>query len=138
MKIKSRQYARLIYELEQDLANQPKEETEKAMKYLARIIIRNRDQKKLPEIINYFYLYRRKKEGIIKGVVFSKEKLEEDVLKRIREILARRQATVAKKVLLKNEEKKEIKGGLLIYAEDEIIDASLAGKINQLAAMLLK
>jgi F0F1-type ATP synthase delta subunit len=102
------------------------------------MIIRNRDQKKLSKIINCFQVYRREKDGIIEGTVFSRKKLKNDIIRQLKKDLAQRRELVAEKIDLKNEERSDLKGGLLIYAGGEIIDASLAGRLHRLAEVLRK
>ncbi|MFO7806857.1 MAG: F0F1 ATP synthase subunit delta [Candidatus Moraniibacteriota bacterium] len=133
MKITSKQYAKFL----SDISRRKDEEQDVLLKKIAKVIKKNRDEKKVKEIEKIFNDIEKRESGILEAIVYSGEKLNKDQLDVIKEKLAKKKNVSKNKVEISNVLDKRIKGGLLIKAENEIFDGTLDGKLKQLRKALV-
>lgn len=77
-----------------------------------------------------------KKEGRLKATIKTKSKLKQPQEEDIKNFLKKRYK--AKEVILEKKEDEKLYGGIKIEIKDEIIDATLSTRINQLQNYLIK
>jgi F-type H+-transporting ATPase subunit delta len=132
MKISAKQYARLIFEEVKGLGEK---QIGEALKKVAALVKKNRDEKKLKQIVTELNNIIKTTEGVIEGEVVSTKKLGEEMTV-IKEKLADKYETEPEKVKLKNIVDKTIKGGIIIKAENDILDGSILNKLSRLRERL--
>lgn len=87
----------------------------------------------LPEIEQQFERFRRRAENRLKVQVVSAVALDEVQREQMKAALAKR---FQKSIEMSNEVNEDLLGGAIIYAGDTVIDGSLRGRLNDLAAQL--
>ena len=87
----------------------------------------------LPQATVLFRQFREKEEKRLSVKVVSAVPLDEGQASRLREALARRFEC---EIELDNEINKDVIGGAVVYAGDQVIDGSLRGKLEKLSATL--
>jgi len=145
MRITDKQYAQTLYDLTDGKTNP---EIEKAVVDFARYIYRNRKLKLADKIIEQFGKVYNQKKGIVEAEVVTAQKLESSLAHKVESYIkekylaypayrtGRRQAGQAKEVILKNVIDKSVRGGLIIKVEDEVIDGSVKGKLEELRKVI--
>lgn len=87
----------------------------------------------LPQISCLFGQFREEAEQRMSVKVISAVPLDEDQAGRLKEALSRRMEC---EIELENEIDKDVIGGAVVYAGDQVIDGSLRGKLEKLSASL--
>jgi F-type H+-transporting ATPase subunit delta len=87
----------------------------------------------LPQISSLFSQFREEAEQRMSVKVISAVPLDEDQAGRLKEALSRRMEC---EIELENEIDKDVIGGAVVYAGDQVIDGSLRGKLEKLSASL--
>jgi F-type H+-transporting ATPase subunit delta len=87
----------------------------------------------LPQVANLFSQLREEAENRLSVKVVSAVALNEEQAGRLQESLSRR---LECEIELDNEIDKDVIGGAVIYAGDQVIDGSLRGKLERLTASL--
>ena len=87
----------------------------------------------LPQITDLYRQLREEAEQRLRVRVVSAIPLDEDQAGRMREALARRFDC---EIELENEIDKEVIGGAVVYAGDQVIDGSLGGRLDKLSTSL--
>ena len=126
MKITPKQYALLLLDLE-------KEGVEKVSK----IVLRNKDTKKMAMIEQAYLNLKSKQAGVIDAEVVTTQELPEEQLEIIKEKLSVRYNTDKKNIKISTLIDKDLRGGIVIRAANEVIDASVRSRINQIKKSLL-
>jgi len=87
----------------------------------------------LPQVTGLFHQLREEAESRLSVKVVSAVPLDEEQAGRLREALSRRMEC---EIELDNEIDKDVIGGAVIYAGDQVIDGSLRGKLQKLSTSL--
>jgi F-type H+-transporting ATPase subunit delta len=135
MKITVDQYAKLLYEAEKTT---DKKEKKALLKGVADLIKKNRDIRKMDKIENRFKILRKKESGLWEGEIVSRRKLEDKQVEAVKKAIAKEKDISEKSIELINTVDSELKGGLVIKLENEILDGSIDGKIRRIKEALAK
>lgn len=133
MKITIIQYATTLYELTQD---RNKSEIDSIAKKFTALLIKNGQLKMARKIIEKFNGIYNQKNGIIEAEVATARKLESSQMHKVESFI--KEKYKAKKVVINNKINESIKGGIIVKVGDEVIDASISGKLKRLASSLEK
>lgn len=133
MKITTAQYAKA---LEASVENKSNEEIVGMVSNFLKVLKRNNQLKLAGKIMEKFSALYDFKNDIVEATVMSARELDEKSLKEVEEFVAKKYE--AKKVILKTQVKKEIKGGMILRVGDEMFDASISKKINDLKSILIR
>ncbi len=133
MKIVAKQYAQTLYEL---IENKPEKEVPGVIFNFVKQIAKNNNLKIAEKIIEKFNEIYNRENGIIEAEVTSREELRSKVRTKVRTYVSNK--CKAKKVILINKVDGSIKGGIVVRVGDEVLDASVAGKLNDLRNILTK
>ncbi len=133
MKITASQYATTLYELTQ---NKNKSEINVVVKKFTEQLIKNRKNKLSVKIIEKFSGIYNQKNGIVEAEITSREVLSNELRNKVSNYVSTKYK--AKEVILNNKIDESIKGGMIIKVGDEILDASVAGKLKKLESILIK
>ncbi len=98
-----------------------------------RVIVENDRLPVIPDIFEEFIILKNEDENIINAEIVSAEKLPSDELVRLNNFLNDKYQA---KVNVVNTIDQDILGGIIIKTPNEVIDASIKGKIDELAAVL--
>ena len=131
MKISAGQYAKTLFELTE---GRTRAEIDGVVANFVRTISRNNQAKLVPAVIEKFSVLWNKKEGIVEAEVTSANGLKESEIKKIEIFIKERYQ--AKKVVLENKLNPEIKGGFVLKVGDEMIDGSIAKKLQSMKRVL--
>lgn len=133
MKISPTQYATTLYELTQD---KNKSEVDSVAKKFIEMLAKNNQLKIAGKIIEKFSGIYNQKNGIVEAGVVSREVLNNELSNKVSNYVSNKYK--AKEVVIKNKIDENIKGGIIIKIGDEILDASVAGRLNSLKNILTK
>ncbi len=131
MKISAKQYAQALYELTLE-----KSETEVnvVVEKFVKELVKNNNVKLASKIIDKFQeIYNRENEIVVASVT-SAEKLDKIQMERIEKYLLGKYK--ARQVVLNNDVKLEIKGGIILRVGEDILDESIVKKVNNLKTFL--
>ena len=131
MKITTKQYAQTLFELTQ---NKSDGEVDSVVKKFAELLKKNRQLKALPGVIGKFLDIYNKENGIIEADIAVINKLNEQQIESIENFLKKRYS--AKEVVLKIKVDKNIKGGIVIKVNGEVLDGSMARQLQELRKVL--
>ncbi|PIP73636.1 MAG: hypothetical protein COW88_01340 [Candidatus Lloydbacteria bacterium CG22_combo_CG10-13_8_21_14_all_47_15] len=134
MKITPVQYARALYEYTR--GRHEKEELSDIVGVFAAIVRRNRDGRLFRKIISAFKDIFTEADGIITALVQTKISLSEQEKLKVERAITR--IFGGKSSDIRYTENHGIKGGVVIKTKNKMIDASIAGKLKQLQAVLDK
>ena len=133
MKITATQYAKA---LEASMDNKSNEEISGMVSNFLKVLQKNNQMKLAGSIVKKFSEIYDKKNGTVSATVTSANALDEKMLKEVEKFVAGKYA--AKKVVLKNIIRKDIKGGIILQVGDEMVDASVGRKISDLKTILIR
>jgi len=133
MKISVNQYAKVLYELTE---NKKQSEVDSVLTNFLKVLKKNNQMKLANKIVEKFSEIYDAKNGIVAATVTSANKLDEKSVKEVENFIAKKYE--AKKVVLSQKVKKEIKGGIILQIGDEMVDASVIRKVNDLKAILIR
>ena len=120
--LSARQYAKVLFEITQDLQ---KKDLEEAVQKFIEMVVQNHAEKKLAEILNEFERYSKKMDGYVEMEVSSAFPLTEALKKNINEIFGgKTEMTVT--------EDASLLGGVVIKTENKIFDASLKTQLQKM------
>ena len=131
MKITSKQLAQTLYALTD---GKSESEAEKVIADFARYIYKERKLKLADKIVEQFGKIYNQKKGIIEAEVVSMSKLEGSQVHKVKSFV--KEKYQAKEVVLKNVVDGNIKGGMIIRVGDEVVDGSVAGRLEELKKKL--
>jgi F-type H+-transporting ATPase subunit delta len=132
MKISPKQYAQVLYDITD---GKSKTEAEKTVADFARYLGKDRKTKLAGKIIEqYAKIYNKEKE-IVDVVVSSQKKLTEPETQKIKKFIKGKYD--AKEVILENMIDEKIIGGIVVRVGDELMDASMRGKLEELRKILV-
>lgn len=131
MKISIKQYAQVLYEL---TLKKSESEVNIVVEKFVKELAKNNNIKLASKIVDKFQEIYNKNNGIIVAQVTSASSLDKGYLEKIEKYLIGKYK--ADKVILNNEVKSEIKGGVILRVEDEIIDASITNQLRNLKVSL--
>lgn len=131
MKISIKQYAQALYEM---TLNKSEVESGAIVENFVKELAKNNQLKLMPKIVEKFEQIYNENNGIVVAKVTSASSLDKNHLDRIEKYLADKYR--AKKVILNNEIKPEIKGGVVLRVGDDLIDASITNQLRNLKASL--
>lgn len=100
---------------------------------LLQALIRNRRLAIVPQIRALYEDLRREHEGILEAIIVSALPIADDQLK---ELIARLEARHQRKVSVQVEIDPQLIGGVKIAVGDKVIDATVRGKLEAMAAAL--
>ncbi|EKE22238.1 MAG: hypothetical protein ACD_7C00017G0003 [uncultured bacterium] len=132
MKISTKQYAQVLYDLTR---KKSEAEVNIVVEKFVKELAKNNNVKLASKIVDKFQEIYNRENGIIEASVTSAEKLDKIQMERIEKYLLDKYK--AEKVMLSNEIRKEIKGGIILRVGDEIIDGSVTNLLRSLKIKLL-
>ena len=100
-----------------------------------RLILRNGRAEILPEISRLFEEMKERDEGVLEANIVSAFPLDEDQLK---ELTAKLESRFKRKILPRASVDSELIGGAVVRVGDEVLDGSVRGKLEAMAAALTK
>ncbi|OGI25660.1 MAG: ATP synthase F1 subunit delta [Candidatus Moranbacteria bacterium RBG_13_45_13] len=133
MHVTPKQYAQTLYDLTD---GQSKPQVEKAVADFALHMYRERKLKLADKIIEQFGKIYNKEKNIVEAELTTRKKLDEPELKKIRNYVKEKYG--AKEVVLKNIVDEGIGGGIVLKVGDEVMDGSVAGRLEELKKVLVK
>jgi F-type H+-transporting ATPase subunit delta len=133
MKITTAQYAKSLYEA---TAEKSEQEVAGVVKNFLQVVIRNRQKKMLPKILEKFSEIWNKNNSTVDAEVTSKFKLDGEQILKIEKFIKEKYA--AQNVNLKKTLDEKVMGGIIVKVENEITDISLAGRLMSLKNRLSK
>lgn len=98
-----------------------------------RLLVENNRLALLPEIARLFEEIKVTEEGVIKAHIVSAFELSPE---QIATLVARLKTRFGREVIATQEVDPDLIGGVVIHVGDEVLDASVRGKLNALAATL--
>ena len=131
MKISVNQYAKSLYEVTKE---KTQSEIDGFVVNFLKVLKKNNQMRLAKKIVEKFSAIYDAKNGIIEATITSATELNEKSLKEVEGFIVKKYS--AKKVILKNIVKKEIKGGIILQVGDEMLDASVSRKIDDLRNVL--
>lgn len=134
MNISPLQYARLLLHIEQEVHNE--KEREQRTQRLAKILLKNKDQKKLAAIERAYSSEKVKISGEILISVTSATELSGDEKEKIKAEICSSFDISREKAILENEVDRDLIGGIIIRIGNEVIDGSLRTKIKKISQSL--
>ncbi|HBI17590.1 MAG TPA: ATP synthase F1 subunit delta [Candidatus Moranbacteria bacterium] len=132
MKISTKQYAEVLYDL---TLGKSEAEVNIVVEKFIKELVNGNQIKSASKIIEKFEKIYNKNNGIIEASVTSAEKLDKSQMEKIEKYLLDKYK--AKQVVLNNEVKPEIKGGIILRVEDEILDGSILNQLRSLKSKLI-
>ena len=133
MKITVNQYGQLLEEI---IALPSAESQDEALKKLAKVILRNKDQKKFFKIAAAWEKIAQKKAGIVKGEIVWAGDSSQEKEEWVKRIIEEKEQQLGKKIALTVEKDEKLLGGLKLKIGDLVWDASWRKKIFQLSEQL--
>ncbi len=133
MKISATQYAKTLYDLTE---GKEKSQVDAIAKKFTEFLIKNGQLKLAGKIIEKFGEIYNQKNGIIEAEITSREMLSNELRNKVSNYVSNKYK--AKEVVLENKIDESIKGGIVIKAGNEILDASIAGKLRELKSILAR
>lgn len=100
---------------------------------LLRLLVENKRLAALPEIARLFEEMRAAEEGVLEARIVTAYELTPQQLA---ELVSRLEARFGRKVQATQEVDPSLIGGVIIHAGDEVLDASVRGRLAELAATL--
>lgn len=135
MRINSKQYARLIFELADNLSE---EGLLASLKKVAKIIVKNRDEKKISKIADELFALIKKQEKALEIKITTARPLNQKNLNYFKNVLAqRRKINSDNDLKLETIIDKRIKSGIIIQINNEIWDNSLRNRLQKISANLI-
>lgn len=135
MRINSKQYARLIFELADNLSE---EGLLASLKKVAKIIVKNRDEKKISKIADELLALIKKQEKVLEIKITTARPLNQKNLNYFKNVLAqRRKINSDNDLKLETIIDKRIKSGIIIQINNEIWDNSLRNRLQKISANLI-
>lgn len=135
MRINSKQYARLIFELAGNLSE---EGLLASLKKVAKIIVKNRDEKKISKIADELLALIKKQEKALEIKITTARPLNQKNLNYFKNVLAqRRKINSDNDLKLETIIDKRIKSGIIIQINNEIWDNSLRNRLQKISANLI-
>jgi len=133
MKITTAQYAKSLYEA---TAEKSEQEVDGVVKNFLQVVIKNRQKKMLPKIMEKFSEMWNKNHSTVDAEVISRSELTADQILKIEKFIKEKYAV--SNVNLKKTLDAKLMGGIIVKAENEITDISLAGRLSSLKNRLSK
>ena len=133
MRVSPKQYAQSLYELTDGKSDQ---EITKSISSFVVFLNRSRRLKLSSKIIDHYSKIYNDKKGIVEVEIISRKKIEEDLLKKVKNYL--KEKYQAKEIVLNNALDPEIKGGFILKVGDEVMNNSISGKLDSLKKVLTK
>jgi len=131
VKITAAQYAQALYELTKD---KPENELGVVVEKFVQDLRDKRLLNRYEEIIRKFVKIYNKENGIIEAKAVTSRSLDDKLVERLK--VAVKDRYRAKDVELEVLTDDEVKGGVRIIAGEEILDASIAGRLRKLKKTL--
>ncbi len=132
-KISTNEYAEILFEITHDKSGK---ELEKALKVFTSYLSRNKSLGKFEEIKKSFVSLVDGKHGVVRGKIFTAQKLHRDELSEISKSLEK--TFNAKEIILEEIEDDKLVAGWKIRTENYLIDGSVRGRIDKLGLVLTK
>ena len=132
MKINSKQYAQALYELTKD---KPTDKVDIIIGKFVNNLKKNGFLRKTENIIKKFTEIYNKENKVITAKIFTSRKMEDENVKKITKII--KEKYQVREVELEMTIDKDLKGGIKIIIREEIIDNSIAGRLEKLRKELV-
>ena len=133
MKISTLQYASTLFDLTE---NKSQEEVLDVVSKFAEQLKKDGQLKNADKIMEKFSDLYNSKNDIVVAQITTSQKVESLNVKEIEQFVQRKYG--AKKVELKIVVDENIKGGIIIRVDDEVMDASVGGQLEKLRKELIK
>lgn len=133
MKVTALQYAKSLYE---SAAGKSRSEVDALIGNLAKILVRNRQQKLLAKIAADFSVIHDRQVGRIEVEVTTQTNLGKEAQERVVEFV--RQKYSAKEVAIRSVLDEKLGGGMIVRVGDEVLDGGIARQLEELRNNLAK
>lgn len=133
MKISKSQYAEALYD---SVHGKSQSEINEILANFVKVLAKNNQIKNVKSIIEKFSEVWNKKEGIVEAEVVSREKLDGDLKFEMEKYIKKKYNT--KNVEIVEKIDKDIKGGIIIKVQDEVLDGSISKQLKNLKNNLSK
>jgi len=127
MKASVKQYAQALFDLSQ---GKDEKEIAKVIKDFAKLLVEHNQVAKLDRIVSHFSLLWNRENSIVEAEIVSASELDKKVVRLLEEYV--KEVSQAKDVNISSTEDKNILGGVVIKYGDNIFDASLRTRLNEL------
>ena len=131
MKVSTTDYAKTLYEMTK---GKSQGEIDGIVSDFAKFLLKKRQAGKIAKIADKFSQIWNKENGVIDCEILSVEKLEQSVLDDIKNRV--KEKYQAQTVNIENMIDKDLKGGIVIRVGDEMLDASITGRLMGLKKQL--
>jgi len=132
MKITTNQYAKSLYEM---TAGKSKREIDGVAGNFIKFLIKNRQKKMFPKIIQRFSEIWNNENGVVETEVITSRTNDQGTMNSIEKFI--KDKYQAKEVIFKNKVDSNIKGGIIIKIGDEVLDGSIATQLKELKQKLI-
>jgi F-type H+-transporting ATPase subunit delta len=132
MKITPKQYAQVLYDLTD---GKSKSEIERSVADFACHIYKEGELKLADKIIGQFSKIYDRKNGIVEASIATAEKISDSTEKKLKDYIEKKYN--AKKTILNNIVDESIKSGFVLRVGDEVMDGSVAGRLEELRKILV-
>ncbi|MDO8240396.1 MAG: ATP synthase F1 subunit delta [Candidatus Moranbacteria bacterium] len=133
MKITVTQYAKSLYEAIKD---KPQIEVDLVVTNFLKLLQKNGQMKLAKKVSEKFSAIWNKEQGVVEAEVITRYKIQDTMTKEIEKFIKEKYS--AKEVVIKNVVDEKIQGGVIIKVGDELLDASVAGMLENLKKELAK
>lgn len=133
MKITAAQYAKSLYE---SVSDKSRSEVDALVGNLARILVRNRQQKLLSKIVAEFSAIHDRQTGIVEAEVTTQTSLDKEARERVIKFIKEKYS--AKEVVIRNILDEKLGGGMIVRVGDEVLDGGIARQLEELRNNLAK
>lgn len=131
MKFTAEKYARVLYDITD---GKSEDEISSAISSFVSILKENEDLAIYKEITKRFESLWKEKKSVVEAEVISASDLDESRISDIKEFL--KEKYKKKNSIVKIVKDSSVVGGFIIRVEDEVIDASISGKLKRLGNKL--
>jgi F-type H+-transporting ATPase subunit delta len=126
MKINSRQYAEGLYDL---TLNKKEGEIKIVLEKFVSFLVKKNDLRKINQILDYFNKIWQEKNGFFEAELISARKLDKKIVKTIDDYL---KELVGRNPVWQEKIDEKIIGGVIIKFQDNVIDLSVKGNLDNL------
>ena len=132
MRYTATQYAKTLWEITE---GKSENEIQESISGFLRILIKNGDMKLKNAVMKRFSEIYNMKNGIVEAEVISKEKINDQTVEKLTEMLKEKYG--AKEVVIKSRIDESVKGGIIIRVGDDLMDGSIRKQLDKLKSKLI-
>lgn len=131
MKLTVTQYAKTLYEITKGKSSS---EIDEMVGNFVQLLAKNNQTKFANGIVSRFKEISNAEEGITEAEITSREKLSDDLARKISDFVKEKYQT--EKVVIDNKIDEKILGGIIIRVKDEMIDGSVQNQLRNMGVAL--